>query len=262
MRVTKNTWVVSIGVVLFATAVMIVWVLAPLSSGVFRDVADVLGTAYGSPIALAFPLVLLVPVVGLISAPITNRFVSQLWSRRPMRRTLALWAARVVGVVVVTAGMAYGLVALFVMLVVPRMFPESIDSTGYGMTASQARADLLERFNFGVFGAGGYAMFAVLFVVFIALQAGVYALLTLGCAVRWGRPVLAVFVPIAVFMGLTVLCGFLGQPAFAPLYTVAPFGLNRTGEWQPLAGLAVIIIGTGAIWMSILSDPRRADALL
>jgi hypothetical protein len=248
-------------VALLAAAVMIAWSLGPLSGGVFRDHADVLAVAFGSPIVLAFPLIFLLPAIGLVAAPITNRFVTQLWPRRSMRVTLAQWAARVAGLALVTTSMSFGIVTVFVMVFSAQMFPEAINSAAYDMTPSQALADLLNRFNFGPFGALGYVAFAIMFILFVSLQSAIYALLALGCAVRWGRPVLAVFVPIALYMGVTVILAILGQPSFAPLYTVAPFGLVRTGEWQPLSGLAVIVAITAAIWAPILSDPRRAEAL-
>lgn len=261
MRIHRATWALTVLVSVFAASVMIAWALFSLTGSVVRDIADAFTQALGSPIALVFPLLYLVPAFALIAGRLSNRFVSQLWTRTSMRRALLTWASQVAGVVALAVALSVGCVIVFVYAVVPHIFPDLFDPVGYGLTENSAAADLLDRFNFGPLGATGYVGFALLFGAFWVIQAVIYALLALGCALVWGRPVIALFIPFAVYTLGTLVGSLVGGPAFSPLFIVVPFGLVRTGEWQPILTLCLIAAFVAALWAWVLRDPRRSVAL-
>lgn len=261
MTINRATWTLTASVSVFAAGVMIAWAMYSLRGSVVRDLADAFGEALGSPVSLVFPLLYLVPAFPLIAGPLSNRFVSQLWTRVSMRRALLAWASRVAGVVALAVAVSVGCVIVFVYTIIPSLLPDLFDPEGYGLTESSAGLDLLDRFNFGPFGVTGYVGFALLFGAFWVFQSVLYALLALGCALVWARPVFALFTPFAVYTLGTLAASLAGSPAFSPLFVVLPFGLVRTGEWQPLLTLCIIAAFVAVLWAWVFRDPRRSVAL-
>ncbi|ROQ54856.1 hypothetical protein EDF36_3326 [Rathayibacter sp. PhB152] len=224
---------------------------------VFRDDGDVLSSLLGSPMTVVFPL--LVTLVG--SLPLA-RDVAR---RGVVNERQRLSYATLISSKFVAAGLLssvvfflYGLAATLIASVAwPLLGHPGVDASVYSNVTP-----FEQRTTFADLSGGSVLVFGLLMSLWFAFAAAVYSVLTSASLVLVPNRAVALLLPFALYLGMTVVLSVLHRPALTPMFSVFPAGLQQS-PW-PIAASPTILtaLGAAALWVFILRRPSESRHLL
>lgn len=236
----------------------------------FRDVKTavypseyvIFGDFMSGPVALLFPLMVAILAGATNLVQLNNRYVVYTRTRESIRQQVAKRFG-------VTCTVAFGIFAvmgivsaLMALVVVPQLYPESIDPAGYGLNSvAEVRADVMQGAPLAALLNLGKLAFSLGASAWIGLNAAIFAAVTLIATYLIGRPVVALMVPFLLYHVESLMAQLGGVPGASFIISATyPAGLrdyNPVQAFGPTVLLAVIaIVFTIYIVVSSPKNPR------
>ena len=244
----------------FAASVMIAVIIEAIVSNthsVFRDDGDVLISLLGSPAALVFPLVVAVAGSMPLSVDVAHRAVVNERSRQSYSVVVS---AKFIAAGLLSSAvfLLYGLVATFIASVVwpllghPGVKPSVyINATPFG-----------QRTTFTDLSDGNVLGYGLLMSFWFAFAAVVYSVLTSASLILVPNRAIALLLPFAVYLGMTIVLSVLHRPALTPMFSAFPSGLQQS-PWLVAASPTLVAAAVAAaLWLFIVRRPSESRHLL
>lgn len=224
---------------------------------VFRDDGDVLITLLGSPAAFLFPLVVALAGSMSLSEDVAHRAVANERSRQSYS---AVVSAKFIAAALLSSAvfLLYGFLATVIVSVVwplqghPGVKPSVyIDATPFE-----------QRTTFTDLSGGSVLVFGLLMSFWFAFAAVVYSVLTSASLILVPNRAIALLLPFAVYLGMTIVLSVLHEPALTPMFSVFPSGLQQSPWLVAASPTLLTAVVAAALWLFIVRRPSESRHLL
>lgn len=244
-----------------AAVLMFGWGINSAQSGILPDRIGLFARLMNSPLVLILPVAAVVFGALPTVAATANRYFSLLWNRtdpgRAIGRMLLRTAWATFAAFFALAMLAYA----FATLLWPVLQPELINPAAYGLEAGTIREVRAGQFNFGPAMLTSDWPLGLLLTTLFAVQSAAYATLAQAVLLLSNRSFLALSTPLIVHIGQSTLVALAGTPGYALMYVSAPFGVIRTGEFQPLITLALLVAAAAVLGRIAIARRHRLSSL-
>jgi hypothetical protein len=224
---------------------------------VFRDDGDVLITLFGSPAALVFPLVVAVAGSMRLSDDVAHRAVVNERSRQSYS---AVVSAKFIAAGLLSSAvfLLYGFLATLIVCVVwPLLGHPGVEPSVY-----IDAVPFQQRETFADLSGGNVLVFGLLMSLWFAFAAAVYSVLTSASLVLVPNRAVALLLPFAFYLGLTVVLSVLHEPALTPMFSVFPAGLEQSPWLIAASPTLLTALLAAALWVFVVRRPSESRHLL
>lgn len=211
----------------------------------YRSTEQVFDDFMGGPLRLLFPVVVALIAASATAAQLTNRHIASTRTRMPIRRLIVRRFSTVTGGVFVLFFL-FGMLSFFcAFVIVPALFPSSINPGSYGLHSSASvLADAVKGAPLTGLLSWGPLAFGVGASAWLGLNAAVFAAVALVCVFIIRQPIIAFLVPFAIYLFESVALQVLGFPGSSFLISaVYPSGLQS----YPLAPALIPTLALGVL---------------
>ncbi len=212
------------------------------------------------PVRLLFPVIVTMISVPTLSQELRFRYVTYIRSRNGMRLHLAkrlfVGAVSSFAVFAIFAGLAFGVAYG----VTPLLAPSAIDPASYGLhNPAQVIAADTNIAPLNALRSSSFLLFAAASIAWPAMYAFMFSLFAMCAVIMVEASVLALLVPLAAYLGESVLTQIIGLPAASFLVSALyPAGLNSYSLEE--SAVAAMVLGVCVVcWSSLLVN--RAPSL-
>jgi hypothetical protein len=132
---------------------------------------------------------------------------------------------------------------------------------GNGMTEAQRFAWSLTSQPFASLLEPSPWLYGVTYAAWLGLSAAVYGALGIAAVLLIRRRLLALSLPLVVYIGETVVMQLAGHPQLSLMASAFPQGLSAFTTQDALAPMLALATVVGLLWIGILLSARRLEAL-
>jgi hypothetical protein len=238
------------------TAVIVQRISANARS-VFRDDGDVLSSLLGSPIGIVFPL--LVTLVG--SLPFTRDVANRgVVNERPRQSYSTLVSSKFIAAGLLSS-VVFFLYGLALTLIASVAWP-LLGHPGVKPSVYSNVTPFQQRETFADLSGGNVLVFGLLMSLWFAFAAAVYSVLTSASLVLVPNRAVALLLPFAFYLGLTVVLSVLHEPALTPMFSVFPAGLEQSPWLIAASPTLLTALLAAALWVFVVRRPSESRHLL
>lgn len=258
---TRIDWRLAAAVILVVAANTYLGFQA-VGHSVYRSSAQVFEEFMNGPIRLLFPIIVTLVAGSQVARQLSSRWVASTRTRMDIRRRVASEFLTVTAGIFVVFFLVGLLNAFAAFIIVPATMPDAIDPGSYGLHSQAAvLADAGAHAPFATLLATSTALFVAASSAWVGLNGAVFAALTLVAVYLIPKPLVALLIPLAVYLFESVLFQLFGLPGASFLLSaVFPSGLQTydlTEAIAPTAVLGLLCIGAAVMLIrTARSNPR------
>lgn len=214
-----------------------------------------------SPLQLVIPLIATgLGCVGLYRR-IGNRHLANMRNRTSVRALLIRQLLESFSVpFIVFAGSAL-VIFVLAFAIWPLLGDPFISPSTYSFTTASARAAEPLEVSYSQLVRFGEPVYGVAYAIWFGLGAGTYSVLSAACLLVFSNRVVALLIPIGLYLVETIVGALLGSPYFGLMYSLVPFGLDQVPILFAAAPTLLLIVMVAYIWSRILRHPFEIQNL-
>lgn len=230
---------------------------------VYRSSAQVFEEFMNGPIRLLFPIVVTLAAGSQVARQLSSRWVASTRTRMDIRRRVASDFVTAAAGIFVVFSMVGLLNALAAFVIVPATMPEAIDPGSYGLHSHAAvLADAAAHAPFAGLLATSTPLFVAVSSIWLGLNGAVFAALTLVAVYLVPKPLVALLVPLAVYLFESVIFQIFGLPGASFLLSaVFPSGLQTYDVIEAIAPTAILGLLCAATALVLVRTARSNPRL-
>lgn len=258
----KTLWLDILIFVVLAAISLVTGFLAVQTTTYWSE-AQVFQDFMNSSLRILFPVAVALSA-GLITAEqLSNRFVVNTRTRTDVRRWVAgkFWSAAIRAFVIFALITVVNAVAAF--FIVPELWPHILDPAGYGLDDATAIANAnVSVAPLAAFAQFGLPVFILVAAAWFGLNAAAFALVTVLAVFFIRRTVLALMVPLILYLAESLFFQLQGMPAPAFLISaVYPSGLQDYDLVVAAIPTAVLLVTAAMGALVFVSRSRTSPRL-
>jgi len=218
-----------------------------IASSQVSSFAGLYGQFANGPTRLLLPIAASLLGGWQVAAELHDRWIVSSRTRRSIRTHLAHRALSGIG----AAALAFFIVGIvwFVVAeyVAPSAWPHAVDPSGFGRSTAEVQTAVQASDPLARFLSSGHWVFGMAAASWLAINGAVFAALAFVSVLLIRRRVIALMVPVALYLGQSVVAQIAGQSQYSFLVTaVYPTGLQHLPIVAASAATVVLAIGAVA----------------
>ncbi|WP_159078217.1 hypothetical protein [Homoserinimonas hongtaonis] len=262
MSGTHRRWnfrqsLIPIAVAVIAVGAPVVWGTVQVQQFAMSSQLNVFILYMGSPLVLVIPFLAAWAGNARLHAELGHRHVANLRSRLSV---VAFLRARLVSSFLlpcVIFGASVLVVYAIAFLIWPLLGDPFIDPSINLLSSGQDVADYEQSLTaFTQLMAFGSPVFGAVSALWFGFAAGIYGAFAAAALVLLQNRMLAMLLPLGMYMIQTIAAAILVGPYAGLLYSLAPFGLQQAPIPTTAAPTVLLALGVAAVWVWIFRHPR------
>jgi len=223
----------------------------------YRDRFDVFSDLTNTPLTLLFALLIAILAGAPTMVRLRDRQLMLRHYRGGLGRSVAAFFASSAAIAGATGAAFVLWPALVAFVVWPLRGDPGLEPEVYGLTATAAAADSLQRMSYSQLLVHGEGVFAAAYAGWVAATAVALAWLAVATMLLAPSLGLAVVAPWVLYLTWSIGAQVVGEPLAALTFSLFPSGLAQAGVADAAApGLVLIALGLVAVTVSVMR--RRA----
>jgi len=235
-----------------------------VSHSSYWSIAQVFGEFMNSPLRLLFPVAAALAAGMRTAEELSHRFVANTRTRADIRQRLTRRCSEAFARVFLTFALVALINAVAAFVIVPALWPHTIDPTSYGLSSADAvreadisAAPLTAALQFGP------VVFSLVAAAWFGVNAAIFGIVAVLAVLIIRRAVLALLFPLALHLVESLFFQLLDMPGWSFLVSaVYPTGLQHYDPVQalcPTACLGVLtVIGVAVFVARSRTSPRMS----